>query len=142
MLIFPSQPEDLGEGMEAKKILVPAHPRAGKIDTWVPAELWLDPGLLPKDKKKMNHQKNSGQCKIRMDKHSNYSPMSNEGRAIVFVLILENLHRTAIWRERSTRVKIRTGKSKENKEHWYAHLGAWYLWLEYLDKYSEDRASW
>jgi hypothetical protein len=33
MPIFPSQLEDLGEGMEAKKILVPAHPRASKIGT-------------------------------------------------------------------------------------------------------------
>jgi hypothetical protein len=32
------------------------------------------------------------------NRHSNYSPTSNKGHAIILILILEDLHHTAIWR--------------------------------------------
>jgi hypothetical protein len=42
--------------------------------------------------------------------------MGIEGHIIILILILKNLHHTAISRERRTLVNIQIGKSKKNKE--------------------------
>jgi hypothetical protein len=95
MPIFSSQLEDLGEGMGLKNISTSLL--QGQQDWHLSSYRTLTrPPLADKDKKKMSHQKNSGQCKIIMDRHSNYSPTSNEGCAIILILVLEDLHRTTI----------------------------------------------
>jgi hypothetical protein len=67
MLIFPSQPEDLGGDMGAKKYQ--CQPALGS--TRLVHEFLQNSDSTPtyyqrKDKKKMSHHKNLGQCKIIM----------------------------------------------------------------------------
>jgi hypothetical protein len=61
MPIFPSQPEDLGGGMGAEKISMPAYSRAGKDWHLSFRRTLTQPLLTAKDKKKISHQKNPGQ---------------------------------------------------------------------------------
>jgi hypothetical protein len=88
MLIFPSQPEDLGGGMGAKKYQCQPAPRPARLALEFPQNSGSTPAYCQRQKEDES-SKELGTMQDNYDnRHSNYSPTSNKGHAIILILIL------------------------------------------------------